>query len=131
MSDKTGYIFSNARIATLGENSEGLGLIDNAALAVKNGKIAYVGPENTLPAEYASFEKIDCGNRLITPGLIDCHTHLVHAGNRAHEFELRLNGASYEEVARAGGGIVSSVKNLRAASEDDLVRETLPRLDAL
>ncbi len=131
MPDKTSYIFSNARIATLGENAEGLGLIDNAVLAVKDGKIAYVGPENALPAEYASFEKIDCENRLITPGLVDCHTHLVHAGNRAHEFELRLNGATYEEVARAGGGIVSSVKNLRAASEDDLVRETLPRLDAL
>ena len=131
MSDKTRYIFSNARIATLGENAEGLGLIDKAALAVKDGKIAYVGPENALPAEYASFEKIDCETRLITPGLIDCHTHLIHAGNRAHEFELRLNGATYEEVARAGGGIVSSVKNVRAASEDDLVRETLPRLDAL
>lgn len=63
-----------------------------------------------LPTEYASFERIDCENRLITPGLVDCHTHLVHAGNRAHEFELRLNGATYEEVARAGGGIVSSVK---------------------
>ncbi|HWT61326.1 MAG TPA: imidazolonepropionase [Ochrobactrum sp.] len=131
MSDKTSYIFSNARIATLGENAEGLGLIDKAALAVKDGKIAYVGPENALPAEYASFEKIDCETRLITPGLIDCHTHLIHAGNRAHEFELRLNGATYEEVARAGGGIISSVKNVRAASEDDLVRETLPRLDAL
>lgn len=131
MSDKTSYILSNARITTLDENSEGLGLIEKAALVVKDGQIAYVGPENVLPTEYASFERIDCENRLITPGLVDCHTHLVHAGNRAHEFELRLNGATYEEVARAGGGIVSSVKNLRAASEDDLVRETLPRLDAL
>ena len=131
MSDKTSYILSNARIATLDENSEGLGLIEKAALVVKDGQIAYVGPENVLPTEYASFERIDCENRLITPGLVDCHTHLVHAGNRAHEFELRLNGATYEEVARAGGGIVSSVKNLRAATEDDLVRETLPRLDAL
>lgn len=131
MSDKTSYVLSNARIATLDENSEGLGLIEKAALVVKDGQIAYVGPENVLPTEYASFERIDCENRLITPGLVDCHTHLVHAGNRAHEFELRLNGATYEEVARAGGGIVSSVKNLRAATEDDLVRETLPRLDAL
>ena len=131
MSDKAGYIFSNARIATLDENSEGLGLIDNAALAVTDGKIAYVGPESALPNAFSGLDKLDCNNRLITPGLIDCHTHLIHAGNRAHEFELRLQGASYEEVARAGGGIVSSVKNLRAASEDDLVRETLPRLDAL
>ncbi len=75
--------------------------------------IAYVGPLSALPDDYATFDKIDCENRLITPGLVDCHTHLVHAGNRAHEFELRLNGASYEEVARAGGGIVSSVKNPR------------------
>lgn len=124
-------VFINARIATLEEDANGLGLIENAALAIKDGKIAYVGPQSALPADYASFDRIDCENRLITPGLIDCHTHLVHAGNRAHEFELRLKGASYEEVARAGGGIVSSVKNLRAASEDDLVRETLPRLDAL
>ncbi|HCH71949.1 MAG TPA: imidazolonepropionase, partial [Ochrobactrum sp.] len=124
-------VFTNARIATLAENAANLGLIERAALAVRDGRIVYVGPESALPGEYDSFDRIDCGNRLITPGLIDCHTHLVHAGNRAHEFELRLNCASYEEVARAGGGIVSSVKNLRAASEDDLVRETLPRLDAL
>lgn len=131
MTEKTNFVLTNALIATLSEKADGLGLIEASALAVKDGKIAYVGSENALPAEYASFEKIDCENRLITPGLIDCHTHLVYAGNRAHEFELRLNGASYEEVARAGGGIVSSVKNVRAASEDDLVRETLPRLDAL
>src|SRR5690606_34862299 len=89
------------------------------------------GPEAELPATFAKAESIDCEGRWIMPGLIDCHTHLVHAGDRAHEFELRLAGASYEEIARAGGGIVSSVKALRAASEDDLVRETLPRLDAL
>jgi imidazolonepropionase len=76
-------------------------------------------------------ERVDCEGRWITPGLIDCHTHLVHAGNRAREFELRLAGASYEEIARAGGGIVSSVRALRAASEDTLLAETLPRLDAL
>lgn len=131
MTQNSNFVLTNARIATLNEQAQGLGLIEAAAIAVKDGKIAYVGAEIDLPAEYASFKKIDCENRLITPGLIDCHTHLVHAGNRAHEFELRLNGATYEEVARAGGGIVSSVKNLRAASEDDLVRETLPRLDAL
>ncbi|MBC2886136.1 imidazolonepropionase [Ochrobactrum sp. CM-21-5] len=131
MFNKTSTVFTNARVATLAENVDDLGLINKAVLAIRDGRIAYVGSESTLPADYDSFEKIDCENRLITPGLIDCHTHLVHAGNRAHEFELRLNGASYEEVARAGGGIVSSVRNLRAASEDDLVRETLPRLDAL
>ncbi len=76
-------------------------------------------------------EEFACEGRWITPGLIDCHTHLVFAGDRAHEFELRLNGASYEEIARAGGGIVSSVKALRAASEDELVEASLKRLDAL
>jgi len=76
-------------------------------------------------------ETIDCGGRLITPGLIDCHTHLVYAGDRAHEFELRLQGATYEEIAKAGGGIVSTVRATRAANEDKLVAEALPRLDAL
>ncbi len=74
---------------------------------------------------------IDCEGRWVTPGLIDCHTHLVHAGNRAREFEMRLAGASYEEIARAGGGIVSSVRQVREASEAELVSQTLPRLDAL
>ena len=76
-------------------------------------------------------ERIDCAGRWITPGLIDCHTHLVFGGNRAHEFELRLQGASYEEIARAGGGIVSTVAATRAASEAELVAGALPRLDAL
>lgn len=130
LNDK-GHIFTHARVATLIENADGLGLIEDAALVVEQGRIAYVGPQSEMPALYADYPATDCENRLITPGLIDCHTHLIHAGNRAHEFELRLEGASYEEVAKAGGGIVSSVKALRAASEDDLVRESLPRLDAL
>ncbi|WP_028233295.1 imidazolonepropionase [Pseudochrobactrum sp. AO18b] len=128
---QSGHIFTNARVATLRANADGLGLIDDAAIVVEQGKIAYVGPQSEMPALYADYPATNCENRLITPGLIDCHTHLIHAGNRAHEFELRLEGASYEEVAKAGGGIVSSVKALRAASEDDLVRESLPRLDAL
>ncbi len=128
---RSGHIFTHARVATLRENADGLGLIDDAAIVVEQGRIAYVGPRAEMPALYADYPATNCENRLITPGLIDCHTHLIHAGNRAHEFELRLEGASYEEVAKAGGGIVSSVKALRAASEDDLVRESLPRLDAL
>lgn len=125
-------VWLNARLATLGPALPGLGLIERGAVVSEGGRIAYAGAEADLPASLrAGAETIDVEGRLITPGLIDCHTHLVYAGNRAHEFELRLKGASYEEVARAGGGIVSSVKALRAASEDDLVTQTLPRLDAL
>jgi imidazolonepropionase len=125
-------IWRNARLATLAESYSGLGVVENGAVAIGGGRIVYAGPEVELPAALkSSAEHIDCEGRWITPGLIDCHTHLVHAGNRANEFEMRLAGASYEEVARAGGGIVSSVKALRAASEDELVRQTLPRLDAL
>lgn len=125
-------VWRNARLATLAENLPGLGIVDHGAVAVKDGRIAYAGPESALPREVAAgAENVDCQGRWITPGLIDCHTHLVHAGNRANEFEMRLAGATYEEVARAGGGIVSSVKALRAASEDVLVAESLPRLDAL
>jgi imidazolonepropionase len=110
----------------------GLGLIENGVIAVEDGRIVYAGGEADLPfsVENAA-DIIDCDGRWITPGLIDCHTHLVHAGDRANEFEMRLAGASYEEVARAGGGIVSSVRSLREASEDELVRQTVPRLDAL
>ncbi|MDH6231071.1 imidazolonepropionase [Mesorhizobium soli] len=125
-------LWRNARLATLAENAPGLGIVENGAIAVKDGRIAYAGPEADLPAALRDgAETIECEGRWITPGLIDCHTHLVHAGDRANEFEMRLAGATYEEVARAGGGIVSSVKALRAASEDELVRQSLPRLDAL
>jgi imidazolonepropionase len=125
-------VWRNARLATMSENVPGLGLVSAGAVASRDGRIAYAGPEAELPAELLrNAETIDCEGRLITPGLIDCHTHLVHAGNRANEFEMRLAGASYEEVAKAGGGIVSSVKALRTASEDELVRQSLPRLDAL
>lgn len=125
-------VWRNARLATLAGTLPGLGIVEKGAVAVENGRIVFAGPEADLPSDFrARAEMVDCGGRWITPGLIDCHTHLVHAGNRASEFEMRLAGATYEEVARAGGGIVSSVKALRAASEDELVRESLPRLDAL
>jgi imidazolonepropionase len=127
----TRRVWRNAQLATLDERLPGLGIVENGVIAVEDGRIAFAGPESQLPAAFAGAETVDCEGRWITPGLIDCHTHLVHAGDRAHEFELRLSGASYEEIARAGGGIVSSVKALRAASEDELVRQTLPRLDAL
>lgn len=136
MSDRTvspaKRVWRNARLATLVDGAAGLGLVERGAVAAENGRIVYAGPEPGLPSGLLSDSDVtDCGGRLVTPGLIDCHTHLVHAGNRANEFEMRLAGATYEEVARAGGGIVSSVKALRAASEDELVRQSLPRLDAL
>lgn len=122
-----------ARIATLDPTLPGLGTIERGAIVTQGDRIAWVGPDADLPATYtaASVETIDLDSRWVLPGLIDCHTHLVHAGNRSHEFELRLAGATYEEIARAGGGIVSSVRALREASEADLLAETLPRLDAL
>ncbi|WP_164660037.1 imidazolonepropionase [Tropicibacter sp. Alg240-R139] len=128
MSDKFNYVLLNARLATMDENSEGYGLTEGA-LAVREGRIEWVGGD--LPAEFADLPRRDAGGRLVTPSFIDCHTHIVFGGDRAMEFEMRLNGASYEEVARAGGGIVSTVKATRTASVDDLVRLALPRLDAL
>jgi imidazolonepropionase len=122
-------IWLNARLATLA-GSRGLGLIENGAVAARDGRIAWIGPTGDLPA-FDAAEQIDVAGRWITPGLIDCHTHLVYAGNRAHEFELRLAGASYEEIARAGGGILSTVKATRAASASDLLEATLSRLDRL
>ncbi|ESY66545.1 MULTISPECIES: imidazolonepropionase [Mesorhizobium] len=125
-------LWRNARLATMAESSAGLGVVEHGAVAARDGRIVYAGPESEMPAAFLQgAETVDCEGRWITPGLIDCHTHLVYAGNRANEFEMRLAGATYEEVARAGGGIVSSVKSLRAASEDELVAQTLPRLDAL
>ncbi|MDX8540140.1 imidazolonepropionase [Mesorhizobium abyssinicae] len=126
------HLWRNARLATMAEGAPGLGIVENGAIVARDGLIAYVGSEAAMPAALVQGADItDCEGRWITPGLIDCHTHLVYAGNRANEFEMRLAGATYEEVARAGGGIVSSVKSLRAASEDELVAQTLPRLDAL
>lgn len=124
-------VWRNAKLATMADADGGGGAIERGAVAVRDGRIVFAGLEAELPAGLGPAETVDCGGRLMTPGLIDCHTHLVHAGSRANEFEMRLAGASYEEVARAGGGIVSSVRALRAADEDELVRQSLPRLDAL
>ena len=109
------------------------GLVRDAALAVESGQIAWVGPRGELPADLAAraTHEHDASGALITPGLIDCHTHLVYGGDRAHEFELRLQGASYEDIARAGGGIASTVKATRAASEAELEAQSRKRLLAL
>jgi imidazolonepropionase len=125
----TDKLWRNARLATMSANGEGLAVVEAGAVLAREGWIAFAGPERDLPANRA--EVVDCEGRWITPGLIDCHTHLVWAGNRAREFEARLQGASYEAIARAGGGIVASVAALRAADEAELVRQTLPRLDEL
>ncbi len=128
----TVQIWRNARLATLASHQPGLGVIERGAVAGRDGRIVFAGPEGDLPNELVpNAETVDCEGRWITPGLIDCHTHLVYAGNRAKEFELRLTGATYEEVARVGGGIVSSVAQLRNADEADLLGQALPRLDAL
>ncbi len=121
-------IWTNARIATLRAGAGDLGCIEDGAVGAIGGDIAFVGRAADAPD---AREIIDCGGRWITPGLIDCHTHLIHGGNRAREFEMRLEGASYEEIARAGGGILSTMKATRAASETELVTSALPRLDAL
>jgi len=120
--------WTNARLATMAGG--GLGLVEDGTIAALEGRILYAGPTAAAPPLTAD-KTIDCEGRWITPGLIDCHTHLIYAGDRAHEFELRLAGASYEEIARAGGGIVSTVHATRSASENQLVSEALPRLDAL
>ena len=120
-------IWTNARLATMA--GDGLGLVDDGVVAARDGRITYAGPADGAPTATAKI--IDCNGRLITPGLIDCHTHLVHGGNRAGEWAMRQEGASYEEIARAGGGIVSTMRATRAASEADLVDTALPRLDAL
>jgi imidazolonepropionase len=123
-------IWRNARLATMAPGRAGLGEIDDGVVASADGRIVYAGAADRAPSLKA-LEVVDCERRWITPGLIDCHTHLVYAGDRAAEFEQRLNGISYEAIARAGGGIVSTVKATRTASEADLVAATLPRLDAL
>src|SRR6516225_8390524 len=124
-------VWHRCRLATLSSRQAGLGIIEDGLIAAKDGLIVYAGPRANVPTGLNAAERIDCAERWITPGLIDCHTHLVYGGNRAEEFELRLAGASYEELARRGGGIVSTVKATRLASEDQLVLSAQRRLDAL
>lgn len=119
-------IWKNARLLTM---TSGMDVIDDGVIHADQGRITYAGPAATAPPIEAP--ETDLGGRLVTPGLIDCHTHLVFAGNRAHEFQMRLDGASYDDIARAGGGIMSTVRATRAASESELIAQTLPRLDDL
>jgi imidazolonepropionase len=126
------HLWRNARLATLDPQKQDLGIVEKGAVVVEGGRISYVGPESQVPVPAIERAEItDLEGRWVTPGLVDCHTHIVYGGNRAREFEMRLKGATYEEIARAGGGIVSSVKATNALSVDGLVQAALPRLDTL
>ncbi|WP_058279691.1 imidazolonepropionase [Ruegeria atlantica] len=124
-------VLLSTRVATMDDGVEPYGMVQDAALAVDGEKITWIGPRNALPADYSDWPTVDYGDRLITPAPIDAHTHVVFGGNRAVEFEMRLNGASYEEIARAGGGILSTVTATRSASEEALLEDALTRVDAL
>ncbi|WLI88518.1 imidazolonepropionase [Massilia sp. R2A-15] len=119
-------VFTNLHLATM---ADGYGELRDGAVRVEEGRIVWVGPRAQAPMEGATI--VDGGGCWLTPGLIDCHTHIVHAGNRSGEFEARLNGASYEDIARAGGGIMSTVRATRAASEQELIDQSLPRVASL
>jgi imidazolonepropionase len=123
-------VWTDANLCTMdGREGDPLGLVEDGAIAAKGGRIAWVGRRAELPGK--AVETTRCNGAWILPGLIDCHTHLVFGGDRAREFEQRLEGASYEEIAKGGGGILSTVRATRAASKDTLVEAALPRLDAL
>lgn len=123
------HIFGNAKLATL-SGASGYGLI-SGALVVVDGLIKWIGPEADLPAKYKQSLRTDLDGRLVTPGLIDCHTHLVYGGSRANEFEMRLEGKTYAEISKAGGGIVSTVAATQTASDAELLAQTHQRLGNL
>ena len=127
---KCDRVWRGARLATMAAAQPGLGIVENGLIAAKDGRIVYAGTASDAPSLDAA-ETIDCAGRWITPGLVDCHTHIVYGGNRAHEFELRLAGASYDEISRAGGGIVSTMRATREASEDALLDAARKRVEAL
>ena len=124
-------ILRNATIVEMDATSAGYSLIPGQSIAMSDDRIAWVGADSDLPATYAGVESQDLGGRLVTPGLIDCHTHIVFGGDRAREFEMRLEGATYEQIARAGGGILSSVRDTRAPDEEALLSRALSRVDHL
>src|SRR5690606_24757352 len=119
-------LWHNAHLMTLDAGDGGLGIVRDGIVASRDGRIVHAGPAADAPG-FEAPHRIDCGGRWIGPGLVDCHTHLVYAGNRANEFEQRLQGVSYADIARAGGGIVSTVRATRQASEQELLDASLPR----
>ncbi len=124
-------LLTNATLATMIPGETAYGLINHGAVVLEGDLIKWAGSRDELPEHYAKFAAMDLGGRLVTPALVDCHTHLVFGGNRAREFEMRLDGVSYEEIARCGGGIISTLRATRGMSEDQLLAEALPRVDAL
>ena len=122
------FLIVNATVATMEPGGPPYGLVPGVAIAVRGGRIAALGPREQVGGD---LPERDLGGRLVTPAPIDCHTHVVFGGNRAREFEMRLNGASYEELARAGGGIMSTVRATRAADAAELLASALTRVDAL
>lgn len=129
MSEAADLLFTNVHLATMAPGAaDGYGALPDAALAVKDGRIAWLGARRDAPPARTEH---DCGGAWMTPGLIDCHTHIVHAGNRSNEWEARLNGATYEDIARQGGGIMSTVRATRAADVDALLAQSLPRVARL
>ena len=126
-----GQVFTHCKAATLVAGATGYGLVEDAAIAVQGGRISWVGDASDLPQDYADWEKVELEGALVTPALVDCHTHLVFGGDRSREFALRLQGASYEEIAKAGGGIRSTVSATRQATDEDLLASALRRVDDL
>jgi len=124
-------LLTDAGIATMTGGGDPYGLIPDAALVIDGERIQWLGPRAELPETYSGLTRHELGGKLVTPALIDCHTHLVYGGHRARELEMRLEGASYEAIARAGGGILSTVHATRRASESELVESALPRVDAM
>jgi imidazolonepropionase len=125
-------LFINVNLATMTDGSSSYGIIENGALAIAEGKIVWLGKMTNLPEhDLKTLDIIDGEGKWLSPGLVDCHTHIIYGGNRANEFEMRLEGKSYEEIANAGGGIVSTVAATRTATEGELFASALPRLTAL
>lgn len=129
LNDKNKLVLTECSVATMNDFFGELGLIEDASIVIEGDKIVWVGKSKSVPKEFINYPLKKLDGRVVTPGLIDCHTHLVFAGNRSKEFDMRLNGKTYQEIAEAGGGIVSTVKETRLASESDLLKSSLSRID--
>ena len=125
------HVLTKASVLSMNDTKEGGDLVKNQALVIDGERIKWIGSIDSIPQKYKEWEFHSLEDRVVTPGLIDCHTHLVFGGNRAKEFDMRLNGKTYQEIAAAGGGIASTVKDTRAASESYLIKSALTRLDEM